>query len=123
MVFSMIAGVKVELNRGRLFSAFARPASHPVGEPHIFLFRRSDIPDACQQFVEIVPAAGPLQPVVIHGKALDDVLSQTLGDPDAKLGAPVGFYPVADGDDDVEIIALSVVLFPILGSYPENPGN
>ena len=35
-------------------------------------FRGTDVPDSRQQFVEIVPAAGPLQPVAVHDKPLDD---------------------------------------------------
>ncbi len=33
-----------------------------------------------------------------------------MSGPDAKLGAPMGFNPVADGDDDVEIIKLNLAL-------------
>ncbi len=55
-------------------------------------FRGTDIPDACQQFVEIVPTADPLEPVIVHGKPLDDELTQSLRSPDAKLGAPMGLY-------------------------------
>jgi len=76
--------------------------------PEYFL-RGTDVSDACQQFIEIVPAAGPLQPVVVHGKPFNNELTQSLGGPDAKLGAPMGFYPVTDGNDDIEVVVLSDV--------------
>jgi len=67
------------------------------------LFRRPDIADARQQFFEIVPASDLLQPFVVERKALDDVFSQPLGRPDAKLRAPVRLDPVADRDDNIQL--------------------
>src|SRR5690606_32924966 len=67
------------------------------------LLRRPDVADAREQLVEVVPAAGTLEPFVVEGEALDDVLAQPLGRPDAELGAAVRPHAVADGDDDVEV--------------------
>ncbi len=60
---------------------------------------------------------------VVHGKALDDVFTQPMGCPDAKLCATVGLHSVADGDDDIEVVVLRVIGFTIIGSYPEIPDN
>src|SRR5690606_41136659 len=61
------------------------------------LLRRPDVADAGEQLVEVVPATGSLEPLVVEGEALDDVLAQALGRPDAELGAAVRLHAVADG--------------------------
>ncbi len=46
-----------------------------------------------------------------------------LGGPDAELDAAMGFYAVADGNDDIEGVVLDLVGFAVGGSYPEIPDN
>jgi hypothetical protein len=46
-------------------------------------------------------AAGLFEPLIIHGKPLDDVLSQTLGRPYAELCTLMGFYPVTNRINDL----------------------
>ena len=72
------------------------------------LLRRADVADAGEQLVEVVAAAGPLEPLVVQGEALDEVLAQPLRRPDAELRAAVGLHAVADGDDDVEVVVLDL---------------
>ena len=65
----------------------------------------ADVPDAGQQFIEVVARRRPLEPLIVQGEALDEVLAQALRGPDAELGAAMGLDPVADGDDDVEVVS------------------
>jgi hypothetical protein len=67
------------------------------------LFRRTDIPDPFDQFFEVAPPAGPFEPIVVQGKAFDDEFSKAFGRPDSKLGAPLRFYPVANGKNCFQI--------------------
>ena len=46
----------------------------------------------------------------------DDVFPQALGGPDAELRVALGFHPVADGNDDIEIVVGGLVDFSIIGS-------
>src|SRR5438094_667022 len=61
---------------------------------------------APQQFFEIISTPGPLEPLVIHCESYDDVFPQPLRGPDAELRAAVRFHPVADGDDEVEVVVI-----------------
>ena len=79
----------------------------------------ANVPDALQLLVEVILLAFAgriLEPLVVHGEALDEVFPEALGGPDAKLGAPVAFDPVTDGDDDVEVVELDLVGFSVGGS-------
>ncbi len=54
---------------------------------------------ARQQLVEVVDPTGTarlLEPLVIHGEALDQILAQTDGGPLAEVGPAVTADPVAD---------------------------
>src|SRR5207248_2061624 len=75
------------------------------------------------QFLEIVAAAGLLEPLVVHREALDDQLPQPLRGPDTELRAPQGLDAVAHGDDDIQAVVLRVVLLAVGGSYPEIPDS
>ena len=77
----------------------------------------------CQQLFEVVAAARLLEPIIVEGKALDYELAQPLCCPDAELRATMGFYTVADRDDDLKVVVLRVIDFSIIGSYPEFPDN
>ena len=57
------------------------------------------------------------------GPAVYGIPIPPLGVPDTETGGHVAFDPVADGDDDVQIVVLRVVGFAIGGSYPEFPDN
>ena len=45
------------------------------------LFRRTDVPDAVEQFLPITAAAKVFQPFVIHGESFYDILMQPLCGP------------------------------------------
>ncbi len=72
------------------------------------LFRGANIPNACQQFIEIVAPARLFEPIVVQGKTFDDVLPQPLGGPYTELGAAMGFDPVTHGNDDIQIIEIDI---------------
>lgn len=66
-----------------------------------------DLPDAFQQFLEIVSAKdlpALLQALVVHHEALDEELLERPRCPDPELGRLVAVDPVADGDDGVEVV-------------------
>ena len=65
------------------------------------LLRRPDIPNPSQQLIKVIPTASAFKTLIIQGKALDQVLTQALGRPDAKLCAPEGVDPVANRDDGI----------------------
>ena len=73
-----------------------------------------DLPDALQQFVEVVPAKGlaVFQHIVIEDKALGDVLFQCLGRPLAEPSGLLGVHPVAHGDDGVQVVVLQGTAHP-----------
>jgi len=48
--------------------------------------------------------------------AFDQVVLKRAGSPDAELGAALRLHPVADGDNDVEVVALYLISFAVLGS-------
>ena len=58
----------------------------------------ADGSNAFEEFPEIVlsEVAPVFQPLIIHRKAFDDVLTQMLGGPDAELCAPDRFYSVTN---------------------------
>jgi hypothetical protein len=64
-----------------------------------------------------------LEPLVVHRETFHDVFAQPLRGPDAELSAALGLHPVANGNDDIEVVVGSFVVFAIGGSYPEFPDN
>ena len=69
------------------------------------LFRGPNIADAAQHLVEVIRAAvRVLQPLVVHDKALDQILFQHGGGPAAKLHATRRAHAVADGENGVEVV-------------------
>ena len=77
---------------------------HLLVEPPL---RRPDVPDALQQFVEVILlplARRVLQPLVVHREPLHDVFPQPLRGPDAELRAAQRSHPVAHGDDDIQVV-------------------
>ncbi len=63
------------------------------------------------------------QALFIEGIAVDDMGAQCPCGPLAKTRALLGFYPVTDGDDDVEVVVSGIVDFTVARSYPEIPDN
>ena len=76
----------------------------------------ADLADAGQQLVEVVPAAGVLEPLVVHDEALDQILGQVGGGPLAELGAARRAHPVAHRQDHVQVVMLGLVALAVLGS-------
>ena len=71
----------------------------PLGGP--------DVPDALEELVEVValaPSRRVLEPLVVHGEALHQVLAQTLRGPLSELRASVAADAVADGENDREAV-------------------
>ena len=66
-------------------------------------FRRADVADARQQFIEVVAATRAFEPLVVEREALDDVFPQALRGPDPELDTAMRFDAVTDRDDDVEV--------------------
>jgi hypothetical protein len=61
------------------------------------LFRRANLADSLDQFVEVVvPPPSLFQSLVIQSEALHDELAQPLSSPDPKLRAAVGADAVPD---------------------------
>lgn len=67
-------------------------------------FAAADVADALQQLPPVAAAAQLLQLGVVHGDAFDQILTQPGGGPDAELGGDTALGPVADGDDEVEVV-------------------
>ena len=63
------------------------------------LFRGPDLADARQQFVEIVPGARILEPLIVHDEALHQIFLQVSGGPLAELDAAWRADAVADGEN------------------------
>ncbi len=63
----------------------------------------------------------PAQATFVEGIATNEVVLEGLGGPDAELGAALGFHPVANRNNDVQVIQLGIVGFAVRGSYPEIP--
>src|SRR5690554_581224 len=66
------------------------------------------------------------QAALIEGVALNQVILEHLGSPFAKLHATLGFHPVADGDDHVQIVVINFPLnlaLALLANYPEFPDS
>ncbi len=87
--------------------------------PELF-FRGPDVADAGEEEIEVVAGFALLELIVVEDKALDEVVAELLGGPDAELDAAMRFYPVADGDDDIEGVVLDLVGFAVGGSPAES---
>ena len=72
---------------------------------------RADVPDALQQLVEVILlplARRVLQPLVVHGEALHQILAQARRGPLAELRAAMAAHAVADGENGVQIVVLDL---------------
>jgi hypothetical protein len=75
--------------------------------------RGPDLADAGEEFVEVVPAAGVLEALVVHDEAFDQVFLEVTAGPLAKLDTPRGAHAIADGENEVEAVELDRALdFP-----------
>jgi len=81
------------------------------------LLRRADIPDAGQQFIKVIAPTRLLEAFVVQRKSFNDIFPQSLGGPNAELRAPMGFYAIANGDNDIEVKVAGSIVFAISGSY------
>ena len=74
-------------------------------------FTGPDGADALQQFTEIVLAKGRLtllQPLIIQCKTLCHVFFQDSRGPDTEMGCPAGVHPIANRNNGVKIVKLSL---------------
>ena len=62
-----------------------------------------------------------LQPLVIQHKPFDDELAQPLGSPDAERGVAMRLHPVADRQDNIEVVEPGLTGLAVNSSYPEFP--
>jgi hypothetical protein len=74
------------------------PVQHLLAAP--------DVANPVQQLLPIAPAAKVLQPGVVHSEALDQILTEPFGGPDAELRRHAGTHSIAQRDDHVEIVEL-----------------
>ena len=74
------------------------------------LFAGPNVPDAFQQLIKVVGAEFPgiAQPLVIEDKALLHILGQHIAGPPAEVDAHVAPYPVAHGQNHIEIVEFYV---------------
>jgi len=89
-------------------------------------FAGADRADALKQLAEIVVAKrgrSLLEALVIQCEALGHVFLQDAGCPDAEVRCAAGVDAVADGDNRVQIVELSRIIFTICGSYRDFLGN
>jgi hypothetical protein len=66
------------------------------------------------------------QPVLVDAETLGQVLLQYAGSPLAETHAALGFDPVADGYNDVQIVVIDLAAdlpFAFLPNYPEFPDS
>lgn len=64
--------------------------------------------------LELYAALG--EAALVKGLALGQVVFQNLGGPFAKLHATLGFHPIANGDDDIQVEVIDLVSFAVSGS-------
>ena len=67
-------------------------------------FRGADFADAGKQLIEVIPAAGVFEALVVHDEAFDEIFAQVGGGPLAELRAAWRPDAVADGEDEVEVV-------------------
>ena len=66
------------------------------------------------------------QAALVEGVALNEVVFENLGGPFTKLHATLGFHPVANRDDHVQIVVINFPLnltLALLANYPEFPDS
>ena len=69
----------------------------------------ADGADALQQLAKVILAKGRaslFEALVIQGKALEHILLEDAGGPDAKVGRPAGIDAIAYGNDGIEIVEI-----------------
>lgn len=77
-------------------------------------FAGADGTDALQQLAKVILAKGRaplLEALVIQGKALEHVLLEDAGGPDAKVGRPEGIDAIAYGNDGIEVVELCLPFY------------
>ena len=69
--------------------------------------KHANAPNALDEFVKVIRHATG-QALVVHNKAFDDILAQTLRGPYTKLCAAMRLDAITHGDDHVEIIEIDL---------------
>ena len=103
---------------------FLYPQVHPA-------FAGANVTNSFEEFVEVVGNPRSfngriLQPLVVHRKALYEVLAQPLGGPAAELHPARGADSVANGEDGVQTIVFNQpgnVPASLDSNYPEFPDS
>ena len=96
-----------------------------------FLYSASAFFTACSLLTDpafskifpVITSAKVFEPLVIHGKALDDVLFKSLCGPNAELRGNVRLYAVTKGNNQIKIVMLNIIVFTVFGSCSEFPNN
>src|SRR5690606_38919086 len=68
------------------------------------LLRGPNLPNACEQLVEVIPALRVLQSLVIHHESLNQEFPQVSCGPLAELGATRRANAIANRQDQVEVV-------------------
>ena len=68
------------------------------------LLATANIADAIQQLLPVTSPPQILEAGIIHGEALHQILPQTCGSPDAKLGCDRRFNAITQRDNHVEVV-------------------
>src|SRR5690606_33640467 len=63
--------------------------------------RKTYLPNALLQFVEIIHLSARLKAIIIQCNILDDVFFQTLCSPNTELCTLNGFHPIANRNNDI----------------------
>lgn len=94
-------------------------------------FAGANVANPLQQFVEVVGDARTfgrqvLEPLVVHGESLHQILAQTLRRPTAELGSTVRPHAVTHCENEVEIVVLDLALHlprSLPANYSESPNS
>lgn len=96
---------------GLVVAAEREQVAHLLVKPFL---RGPDLTDAGEEFVEVVPAAGILEALVVDDEAFDQVFLEMGAGPLAELDATRGTHAVADGQNEIEAVELDRTLdFPL----------
>ena len=89
-------------------------------------FAAPDIAYARQLLFKIIfpeNIARVFEPPIIHGEALDNILFQPFGRPDAESSCLAAVYTVSDRNNSIQIKKLRGIFFAIGGSMFQNGTN
>lgn len=84
-----------------VIAAEGEEVAHLLVEPFL---GGANVPNAREQLVKVIPAAGILEPFVVHDESFDEVFPQVARGPLPELRPPLGADAVANGEDEVEVV-------------------